>query len=319
MTEETTTTTATIIPDLLDCDALMLSSYLLHHRFDGDAMATATFLLEATSTLPNAEEISAHLMGTDQGGEEDTKKPAAAAIVNTDDLGNVLAEECTVSMTTPRGKFQMTLYEKGIRCVNAKNQILLVLPQYVERLVMFPKPEDCRATSKPSGGNMVLLCLDSISTLLFNDKALPQVCFQLPNKSPNDTTSWIDLFCLSLSLSKKQVASVQNPKSRDENKRHAFKSHDEGTTSSTTASMPFVQCYHGVKDGVLYPMQEGLLFFKYVCFDGHVRICFYSLTHSSTTTTLYIRIDHPCFCIVRAYIRLRVDVVPVNHAISICR
>ena len=75
------------------------------------------------------------------------------------DFGNALARECAVSMTQPRGKFTMTVYEHGIHCVNAKNQVLSILPSSVEHLVMFPKPEDCRATSKPSGGDMVLLTL----------------------------------------------------------------------------------------------------------------------------------------------------------------
>lgn len=271
MAEQTTETT-TNKPDLLDCDALMLSSYLLHHRFEGDAMKTAHFLLEATSTLPNAEEISAQLMGeqeveeAEEKNKEDVKE--AALVEAASELGSALTEQCTVSMTTPRGKFQMTLYESGIRCVNVKNQVVLISPQAVERMVMFPKPEDCRSTAKPCG-DMVLLCLDKKdSSTQFNGKALTQLCLQLPKESPlkDDTsTSWLQVLCSSLSLNAKtQVAIVQNPKNLKDRSRYAFKSHDEGTTSSTTAGMPYVQCYYGVKDGVLYPMQEGLLFFKCV-------------------------------------------------------
>lgn len=256
MTEPTTTTK----PDLMDCDALMLSSYLLHHRFQGDAMATASFLLEATSTLPNAEEISAQLLGNEEEEEQQAKESAAST-----DLGSALTNECTVSITAPRGKFQMTLYEQGIRFINSKNQVLTISPQAVQQLVLFPKPEDCRTTSKKPAGDMVLLCLQNDTTTLFNNKNLTQVCLQLPTEPPSETSTWLHLFCSSLSLHpNKQVAIVVNPKTTNSNKsrQYSFQSHNEGTTSSTTAGMPFVQCYHGVNDGVLYPMQEGLLFFK---------------------------------------------------------
>ena len=325
MTDSTTTaTTATNKPDLLDCDALMLSSYLLHHRFDGDAMATATFLLEATSTLPNAESISAQLLGT--SNEEDNMNGSVARAVSTDtaaaapaDFGNALARECAVSMTQPRGKFNMTVYEHGIRCVNAKNQVLSIVPGSVEHLVLFPKPEDCRATSKPSGGDMVLLTLvASDSTAFFNGKTLPQVCFQLAKEPPSSNETWLDTMCSSLSLEKHQVAIVPNPKFKSTNNNntdgaYSFKSHDEGTTSSTTAGMPYVQCYHGVKDGVIFPMQQGLLFFKYVvqCKIAWCVACLVtlSLTHTLVFTVyMYDTLDHPCFCIVPRCIPLPVDV-----------
>jgi hypothetical protein len=335
MTDSTTTTAtaaATNKPDLLDCDPLMLSSYLLHHRFDGDAMATANFLLDATSTLPNAESLSAQkLLGSTTTNEEDEKINGMASAVSADttttttafaDFGNALAPECAVSMTQPRGKFTMTIHENGIQFVNAKNQVVSILPGAVEYLVMFPKPEDCRATtmSKPSGGgDMVLLTFaNDDSVVSFNDKALPQVCFQMAREPPYhaDETTWLDLLWSSLSLDKHQVAIVANPKfktTRPSNGVYSFQSHDEGTTSSTTAGMPYVQCYHGVKDGVLFPMEQGLLFFKYVA--NHIVVYWHGISLSHTHTpihTLTLFIDHPCFCIVRPCIPLPVDVDQVR-------
>jgi hypothetical protein len=43
-----------------------------------------------------------------------------------------------------------------------------------------------------------------------------------------------------------------------------FSSYQLSSQSSTTGGMPFVTCYHGVQDGVLFPMREGLFFYKYV-------------------------------------------------------
>lgn len=45
-------------------------------------------------------------------------------------------------------------------------------------------------------------------------------------------------------------------------KVHPFRSFDNPGQSTTTGGMPFVKCYHGVQDGILYPMEEGLLFYK---------------------------------------------------------
>jgi hypothetical protein len=42
----------------------------------------------------------------------------------------------------------------------------------------------------------------------------------------------------------------------------AFRSHSEEGTSTTTAGMPFVSCYHGINDGVIFPLSQGLLFVK---------------------------------------------------------
>ncbi|CAJ1951974.1 unnamed protein product [Cylindrotheca closterium] len=42
----------------------------------------------------------------------------------------------------------------------------------------------------------------------------------------------------------------------------AFYSHIDIGTSTTTSGMPFVSCNRGVQDGVLYPLKQGLLFFK---------------------------------------------------------
>jgi hypothetical protein len=45
-------------------------------------------------------------------------------------------------------------------------------------------------------------------------------------------------------------------------KSSPFQSHETPDQSTTTGGMPFVNCYHGVQDGILYPLEEGLLFYK---------------------------------------------------------
>lgn len=93
-------------------------------------MATASFLLECTSTLPDAEAISVQLMGHDDNGDNDNEDEEEATQEEEDTpeqiLGNALTETCTVSMTAPRGKFQMTLFDGRMQFVNAKGDALVI-------------------------------------------------------------------------------------------------------------------------------------------------------------------------------------------------
>jgi hypothetical protein len=82
------------------------------------------------------------------------------------------------------------------------------------------------------------------------------------------TDQYTRLLCKSLYLDvATQIIRVANPAAPTSSSmstfwRYQFVSHQEQGTSTTTAGMPFVKCYAGVNDGVLYPLQEGLLFFK---------------------------------------------------------
>jgi hypothetical protein len=257
-------------PNLLECEASELAKYLLKHRFKGDAKETATFLLEGTSSLPNAEALSAQLMAEEEVTDNDAKKSSENAVAETKaldsaDLGGKILSVVEVSMTTPRGKHQVTFYEQGLlaeqKTNKTQNQFVLNR-EAVKQMVCFPKPEDCR---KPFKGHqdMILLVLREAGVEGVKGN---QVCFQLPKQQPpsNDSTSWLYLLCSSLGLNKKrQVALVQHPGASNRDfGRYSFKSFAEGTTSTTTGGMPFVNCYKGVNDGVLYPLEEGLLFFK---------------------------------------------------------
>ena len=46
------------------------------------------------------------------------------------------------------------------------------------------------------------------------------------------------------------------------NSGYVFQSEGEQGTASTTEGMPYVGCYYGFNDGALFPLKEGLLFFK---------------------------------------------------------
>ena len=239
----------TTAPDLISCSAFDLATHLLKHRFSNDAVATSSFLLECTSVLPNTDRQS--------------EKTMADASVERIDLGDARHDKAIgISMVYPRGKLSCTFHENGLSCLTNKLERVQVAHSNVQRIVIFPKPEDCRTAKNVRDMVLIVLQDDGIK---FNSKPQSQLCFQLPPIDCPNGDSWIDLFCDSFHLDKStDVAHVPHPKQKIESNRkdYNFKSFSDVNSSSTTAAMPYVTCYQGVHDGVLYPMKEGLLFFK---------------------------------------------------------
>ena len=154
-------------------------------------------------------------------------------------------------------------------------------------MIFFPKPEDCNKiskTKKASSADLVLLRFGR--AVSFQNKSITQMCLQLPwdktqgAMSPtlcegaadldcdDSTEAWKRVLIKSLGSDTETmvVARANNPSSGTaiSSITHSFRfsSFSDPNSSSTTSGMPFVKCYHGVNDGVLYPLQEGLLFFK---------------------------------------------------------
>ncbi len=299
-------TTAAPAIDLLSCQPEDLASHLLTHRFQNNAMDVASFLLTCTAALPNAEEISAQLMGGagDDGDDgsaeaEDTESAAAAAgttkqessndtasnnNVTLDVLGEPMASfSAQVSCINPRGRFLLSLHNNGLSLTNPKKEEeqITVTQDAVQNMIWFRKPEDYKSLKqlkegKPIPGHMVLLCLgDGIS---FRNKALKQICFQLPSypapsaestEDDHNEEDWYNGFSslLSKTSSITRVLAKMDKQSTNNAKRgggYMFQAGEgaTGNTSSTTEGLPFVGCNKGFNNGALFPLREGLLFFK---------------------------------------------------------
>jgi len=92
------------------------------------------------------------------------------------------------------------------------------------------------------------------------------------NKRSVSEASWIRLVSQSLDVPTTHIYRIQNPNltSHDDNfqqptkncRHWTFRSFQQANTSSTAGNLPFVKTYYGVQDGCLFPMEEGLLFFK---------------------------------------------------------
>ena len=298
-------------------------------------MDVASFVLMSISTLPNAEEISAQLLGgggeeeDDEAMEEDESKaddaedakpspaqPAPAAKPKNNLLQSILNSqpnptfattntEIEVSCINPRGKFILSLHKNGMVFTNPKKRDEEQIPissANVQSVVWFRKPEDYKKVKQinknaESGkkskqgvpGHMVLICLkedeggdddaaSNIAEVKFRNKHLKQVCFQLPsypidesNDQLTEEAWWNGLSSALLypeDAANGAIIRVHATLDKADYLKgkaggYMFKSEGEsGSTSTTTGGMPFVGCYQGFNDGALFPLREGLLFFK---------------------------------------------------------
>lgn len=182
---------------------------------------------------------------------------------------------------------------------NSSQQAHLHLPPgSVSHLIIFPKPEDCKLIKMGKldkvKGHVVLLKLKT--PLPFQGKDIDQVCFALPwdkndgctlpkltdaseNHYDDDesTPAWkkaADAWRRTLTQALQSLPEDDDDEdafqttmmkvSQVRVNSTVFTSHIEIGTSTTTSGMPYVSCNRGVQDGVLYPLKQGLLFFKYV-------------------------------------------------------
>jgi hypothetical protein len=154
------------------------------------------------------------------------------------------------------------------------------------------------AKQKKTGGNLVLLRLSSAISVPKHKSPTRQLCFALPADTKLGRPIGPSLLVQSSSSSSSSSDTTSDDNDNDNNKQPTeewgkvlkqalggrqqgteeeqkeslvlaiirpgidFKSHQPNKSSSTTAGMPFVNCYLGVNDGVLYPLKEGLLFYK---------------------------------------------------------
>ena len=234
-----------------------LASTLLTGRFKGDEIATARYLLNAINSLPNATETKRIVLhgGVDPNSANDTaEEPTSPDAV---DIGDILVEKVAVSCTQPRGKLDMTVGTSAI-LFSKDNATLFTVQGAVSHCIFFPKPSDCRKRYKIGAKlpqEMVLLVLTEEVT--FKKKSYSQLCFQLPaSTTPEDSagnTSWSERL-----QSIFDIGTIERVLLRD---NPVFRSYQDDRTSSTSAGLPFVDCYHNVADGCLYLLKAGIFFF----------------------------------------------------------
>lgn len=344
------------------------------HMFDNNILETKSFLEKCLQSLKQHDDIPKEEITTTKTNHNN----------NISKLGKmVFPNPFEISCIQPRGRFLLSIYEYGIVLHDIKKiERIIISSNSIKHFVMFPKPEDCKNKStklKKSGNDnnkknneiisisldMILLVFkdhnekDNTSIIVYKNKPMTQICFQLPNptiintnttvptnnnnndinetqnqnqpvndKEDNeslhhhDTTyqlipwnqqdiitkfwnnrnaadllsllsstrttttpqtlcwskQWMIVLSLSLEYPFRQIAYVENPNNINKHqqepdicmnmiqKKKQFVSNTDEQISTTTSSLPYVTCYLGVQDGVLYPMEDGLLFYKPPCY-----------------------------------------------------
>jgi len=225
-------------------------------------------------------------MKQEESKEEVTSINNGDATTSTnDDLGEAIASFASleVSCINPRGKFLLSLHNNGIMLQNPKKaeEQITISKEKIEHAVWFRKPEDYKSlkqlkegSKKPIPGHVILMCLEDGIT--FRNKALKQICFQLPSyPAPSVETDedinqedWCNALNSALMSENKKItcviAKMDASTCKTKNVGYMFQAGEgaSGNTSTTTAGMPFVGCNRGFNNGALFPLQEGLLFFK---------------------------------------------------------
>eukprot|EP00571_Detonula_confervacea_P003460 CAMPEP_0172328916 /NCGR_PEP_ID=MMETSP1058-20130122/60603_1 /TAXON_ID=83371 /ORGANISM="Detonula confervacea, Strain CCMP 353" /LENGTH=534 /DNA_ID=CAMNT_0013046053 /DNA_START=505 /DNA_END=2109 /DNA_ORIENTATION=- len=148
-----------------------------------------------------------------------------------------------------------------------------------------------KGKNKGIPGHMVLICLEEETAddgssdhegITFRNKPLKQVCLQLPAYPPpssaedsNDDNSnaqlteedwWNGLSSALFSGTNNGIirvhTTIDKPAYSKGTPGFVFQSEGEPGSTTTTEGMPYVGCYQGFNDGALFPLREGLLFFK---------------------------------------------------------
>ncbi len=237
-------------------------------------MEATTFLLECTSQFPNVEEISEQLLLKE---EEDDRSSVTEKENPSWVLPNNETEIC-VSCIQPRSKLQLSLSSNQLQLVSSSSKspkrIIQVSSDQVEYIVQFPNPHDCQVhhnlnarngTAKKPAGTIALLVFKKDSPVIDNKKKLTQICMTIPQEC-ND---WFSAeICKALEYPIQRLIQVHCPIS------HPIQlSEKHNVFWSETKRIPFVSCYHHVNDGHVFPLKQGILFFKYV-FIGDIRNLF---------------------------------------------
>lgn len=270
------------------CSAPNLSTHLLENRFAEEPSAAVEFLHTAWKSA---------IQKVNNDGADEDNDPAFENFQTT----LLLSKPLETSLLSPRmGKVSIQLGDgflaEKLQSSSSSNSLLSQQPQRlflprgsVSNLIVFPKPEDCKliANNKKSDkqrnpkAHLVLLKLKE--PIKFGKKETDQVCFQLPwdkKDGPtgpvlDDSSEYKDWNEATNAWRRILVKAFKSDNEENEGgpptmvvsqvrPTHAkpFMSHLDNSSSTTTSGMPFIKCNHGVEDGVLYPLEQGLLFFK---------------------------------------------------------
>ncbi|GMH49381.1 hypothetical protein TL16_g00501 [Triparma laevis f. inornata] len=162
-------------------------------------------------------------------------------------FGGLLYTAQSVQLITPRGRFNMAVYESGLVFTTPKNESFNVSRAATRDSVIFSKPDLYTKNQDKVTSKMMLVSFSE--PVPFKKSKLTCLCMQgeMKNVVTYETTSGPapDVWFTSVEKSLNTTA---------------FKPEPAHFTS--TSGLPFVQCYSKTDQGTMYPLIEGVMFFK---------------------------------------------------------
>mmetsp|Transcript_40400 Transcript_40400/g.84071 ORF Transcript_40400/g.84071 Transcript_40400/m.84071 type:complete len:497 (-) Transcript_40400:57-1547(-) len=241
--------------NVLTCTPAQLATHLLRHRFDHQIAPAQDFWNQVQ-----------------QQWKSTTTAAAADNDNNGPDLGSRLDHipPLPVSCMVPRcGKVLLHLYEQGVQAVKQADPTTIVWTwtdwTALQEVLLLAKPTDLQQQKKIV--TPVALLHGSAPLVTFRNKPYSQMCIMLPSLAKDQVaqpeheglTPEVWAFVQQLaSLASCPLINVYS--SSKTSTQSAFTSFREPGTSSTTAGLPFVACHLGTQDGVLMPLECGLVF-----------------------------------------------------------
>jgi len=239
-----------MIPDMSDFECRLIN--LL-----SEPTKKALVTIAPPNTNPFTPTTIATLMNKLTSGSSTQKKPTNISSLTLSpssapsDFGALVFTHPNLQLITPRGRFSMAVHDKGLFFSNAKAETFSVPHDSVSNVVAFNKPDLYQKDPSKVKSKLMLLALSAATPVLFKNKALQQgICIQCEVK---DTVDYGDGKCgPATEVLFEAVEGAVGKKAAWPNSA-LYKSQN---------GLNFVQCYNRVNEGFLFPMVEGLLFFK---------------------------------------------------------
>ncbi|GMH67425.1 hypothetical protein TrVE_jg11749 [Triparma verrucosa] len=238
-----TTTTAAAktsqsCPDLSKASGKVVADYLTSARFLNDKSGLEAFMQELNTSIPPSSSSTSAVSPL---------PPPPASLPVPSSFGALLYTAQSVQLITPRGRFNMSVHESGLVFTTPKNESFNVERAAVRDSVIFSKPDLYTKNQDKVTSKMMLVSFSE--PVPFKKSKLTCLCMQgeMKNVVTYESTSgpapdvWFSSVEKSLSIT-------------------AFKPEPAHFTS--TSGLPFVQCYSKTDQGTMYPLIEGVMFFK---------------------------------------------------------
>ena len=149
------------VPSLSSCSAVELGNFL-KHRFAADGLTKFMAELNGSCGTTPAAPI--------------TPAPSTPTLTIPDSFGGLIFKAPKVQFITPRGRFDVAVYERGVEVKNAKGEGFLISDGDATHAVAFAKPDNYNKDPNKVTSRMLLLNLKAPAP--FKKSSLTTICVQ---------------------------------------------------------------------------------------------------------------------------------------------